>query len=184
MTLLKKLGRALLLFAVFIALLMGIGRLTTYFTAERYFEGAVPSRLFPVVKVVAEPARYELLRWHQVKAAAAESAQPFRLKENKGSFTIPDNSGYDPEVRFKVGAGADGRQRIEVDVIEDDYVIHAAYETDGTVVKPEYLRVWGPSAMLLALFPSAVLTLIFARVLKRRRERAAEAATAPGATSA
>ncbi|MBY0264769.1 MAG: hypothetical protein K2W84_00040, partial [Burkholderiales bacterium] len=123
MTLLKKLGRALMLFAVFIGLLMGIGRLTTYFTAERYFEGAVPSRLFPVVKVVAEPARYELLRWHQVKAAAAESAQPFRLKEDKGSFTIPDNSGYDPEVRFKVGVGADGRQRIEVDVIEDDYVI-------------------------------------------------------------
>lgn len=178
MALLKKLGRALLLFAVFIALLMGIGRLTTYFTAERYFEGAIPSRLFPVVKVVAEPARYELLRWHQVKAAAAESALPFRLAETEGSFTVPDNSGYEPEVRFKVSAADGGGQRVEIDVVEDDYVIHAAYETDGSKVKPVYLRVWGPTAMLLALFPATVLTLIFARVLRRRQARAAEVAAA------
>lgn len=161
---------------MFIALLMGIGRLTTFFTAERYFEGAVPSRLFPVVKVVAGPERYALLRWHQVKAAAAESAQPFRLVEMEGGFTVPDLGGYPPEVRFKVGTAAGGGQRVEVEVIEDDDVIHAAYETDGTRVKPLYLRVWGPSAMLLAVFPAAVLTLILARVLRRRRERAAEAA--------
>ncbi len=171
MTLIKKLGRGLLIFAVFIALLMGIGRLTTYFTAERYFEGAVPSRLFPVIKVVEGPGRYELLRWHQVKAAATESALPFRLVEDKGGFTVPDNSGYEPEVRFKVSAADGGGQRVELDVIEDDYVIHAAYETDGSKVKPVYLRVWGPTAMLLALFPAAVLTLIFARVLRRRQTR-------------
>lgn len=176
MKLLKKLGRGLVIFVVFIALLSALSYLTTFFTAERYFEGAVPSRLFPVIKAAGSPPAYELLRWHQVKAAAAESAQPFKLAEKEGRFTVPDKSPYEPEVHFTVSEVAAGRQRIEVSVYEDDYTIHARYETDGTLVKPDYLRVWGPSAMLLAIFPAAVLTLIFARVWRRRRERTETAA--------
>lgn len=174
--LLKKLGRGLAIFAVFVVLLTAISKLTTYFTAERYFEGAVPSRIFPVIKATGSTPPYELLRWHQVKAAATEAAQPFKLTENEGRFTVPDRSDYEPEVHFRTGAAETGRQRIEISVYEDDYTIHAAYETDGSIVRPEYLRVWGPSSVLLAVFPAFVLTLIFARVWRRRRERTEAAA--------
>ncbi|MFN9488707.1 MAG: hypothetical protein ACK59Y_02865 [Betaproteobacteria bacterium] len=176
MNLLIRLGHWLLVFVVFVAALMGISWLTTLFTAERYFEGAVPSRLFPVVKTAAAPDEYELLRWHQVRAAGESAAQPFRLTEREGHFSVPDHSGFAPLVRFRVSEVAPGRQRIELRLDEDDFVIHAAYETDGRRVSPEYLRVWGPSSYLLAVFPAFVLALVAARWLRRRRQRAAGAA--------
>jgi hypothetical protein len=176
LNLLIRLGHGLLVFTVFVASLMAIAWLTTFFTAERYFEGAVPSRLFPVVKNAAAPGEYELLRWHQVKAAGESAAQPFRLAEREGRFSVPDHSGYSPLVRFRVSEPAPGRQRVELSLDEDDYVIHAAYETDGNRVSPDYLRVWGPSSYLLAVFPAFVLALVAARGLRRHRQRAAQAA--------
>ena len=166
---LSRLLHAVVVVAVFAASLVGISWLTTFFTAERYSEGAVPSRLFPVLKPAEAQGHYDLLRWHQVKSAGSSSPTVFRLHESTGQFRAPDHSGYAPRVRFWVSEGLAGRQRVELRLDEDGYVIHAAYETDGSRISPDYLRVWGPSSFLLAVFPAFVLALVAARLLRRKR---------------
>ncbi|MBX3664472.1 MAG: hypothetical protein KF834_02185 [Burkholderiales bacterium] len=157
---------------VFIALTTAISLGTTYFTAERYPEGATPARLFPVIAVlpeVADPPRYELLRWTDI--ARGDPPPPprnLRLPQSAGEFEAPAIGAFRPRVRFAARDAADGRQHVELKVAGDDYVIYAAYVTAGSTVAPESFRVWGPSSVLLAVFPAFVLALVLGRLLRRR----------------
>lgn len=177
MRFLIRTGTFVLQLAVFFALLTVLSWATTYFTAERYAAGNIPSLLFPVVAVQpATPAttpRYELLRWPQL---ARKDPPPLswnlRLPEPKGGFAVPATGGFEPYVHFSAAAAADGRQRVEVKVTEDDYVLYAAYVTDGAKVVPESFRLWGPSSALFAVFPAFVLTVVLSRVVTRRLNRA------------
>lgn len=177
MRFLIRTGTFVLQLAVFFALLTLLSWGTTYFTAERYAASHTPSPLFPVVAVQpAAPAttpRYELLRWPQL---ARKDPPPLswnlRLPEPKGGFAAPATGGFEPYVHFSTAATADGRQRVEVKVTEDDYVLYAAYVTDGAKVVPESFRLWGPSSALFAVFPAFVLTVVLSRVVRRRWHRA------------
>ncbi|MBX3650292.1 MAG: hypothetical protein KF771_02810 [Burkholderiales bacterium] len=158
--------------AVFLALTTVISLGTTYFTAERYPEGATPVRLFPVIAVPVapmDPPRYELLRWPDItRKDPPPPPRNLRLPQSAGEFAVPAVGGFQPYVRFTARDAADGRQRIELRVTEDDYVIYAAYVTNGSMVVPESFRVWGPSSVLLAVFPAFVLALVMGRLLRRR----------------
>lgn len=178
MRFLIRTGTFVLQLAVFFVLLAALSWATTYFTAERYAASHIPSPLFPLVAVqpAATPAaapRYELLRWPQL---ARKDPPPLswnlRLPEPKGGFVVPATGGFEPYVHFSAAATADGRQRVEVKVTEDDYVLYAAYVTDGAKVVPESFRLWGPSSALFAVFPAFVLTVALSRVVTRRLNRA------------
>jgi len=176
MRFLIRTGTFVLQLAVFFALLTLLSWATTYFTAERYTAHHIPSPLFPVVAVqpvtpMTAP-RYELLRWPQL----ARKDPPLlswnlRLPEPKGGFAVPATGGFEPYVHFSAAAAADGRQRVEVKVTEDDYVLYAAYVTGGAKVVPESFRLWGPSSALFAVFPAFVLTVVLSRVIRRRLNR-------------
>lgn len=178
MRFLIRTGTFALQLAVFFALLAVLSWATTYFTAERYAASHTPSPLFPVVAVSPETApadmpRYELLRWPQlVRKDPPPLSWNLRLPEAKGGFAASAPGGFAPYVHFSAVAAADGRQRVEVRVTEDDYVVYAAYVTDGAKVVPESFRLWGPSSALLAVFPAFVLTLALSRVVTRRLNRA------------
>ncbi|MBX3662216.1 MAG: hypothetical protein KF804_07195 [Burkholderiales bacterium] len=158
--------------AAFFVLMALISLGTTYLTAERYAEGSTPVRLFPVISLppgAANPPRYELLRWPDVtRKDPPPPPRELRLPEPAGEFDVPARGGFAPMVRFAAHDAGDGRQRVELRVTEDDYVIYAAYVTDGGTVAPEYFRVWGPSSALLAVFPAFVLALVLGRLLRRR----------------
>ena len=178
MRFLIRTGTLVLQLTVFFVLLAALSWATTYFTAERYAASHTPSPLFPLVAVqpAAAPAdapRYELLRWPQlVRKDPPPLSWNLRLPEPKGGFVAPAPGGFEPHVHFSAAAAADGRQRVEVKVTEDDYVVYAAYVTDGAKVVPESFRLWGPSSALLAVFPAFVLTLALNRVVMRRRKHA------------
>lgn len=161
----------------FFTLLALLSYLTTYFTAERYPAGVTPSRLFPVVALepaAAAPAapRYELLRWPQLtRKDPPPLSRNLRLPQPAGSFASVVSSGFSPQVTFTAADAVGGRQRVEVKVTEDDYVIYAAYVTDGVAVEPDYLRIWGPTSALIALFPAFVLTVVLTRIVRRWRGR-------------
>lgn len=176
MRFLIRTGTFVLQLTVFFALLTVLSWATTYFTAERYAASHTPSPLFPVVAMQpATPAaapRYELLRWPQlVRKDPPPLSWNLRLPEPEGRFAVPATGGF-PHVNFSAAATADGRQRVQVKVTEDDYVVYAAYVTDGAKVVPESFRLWGPSSALLAVFPAFVLTLALSRVVMRRLNRA------------
>lgn len=158
--------------AVFVALTTALSLGTTYFTAEHYPEGATPARLFPVVAVPPEATdspRYELLRWPDIaRGNPPPPPRKLRLPQSAGEFEASAIGAFKPRVRFTARDAADGRQRVELKVTEDDYVIYAAYVTDGSTVAPESFRVWGPSSALLAVFPAFVLALVLGRLLRRR----------------
>lgn len=166
---------------VFFALVTLLSYATTYFTAERYVEGSTPSRLFPLVAVqpAATPAaasEYELLRWLQfARKDPPPPPRNLRLPVMQGEFTAPVTGGYEPYVRFIATDLADGRQRVEVRVTDDGYVLYSGYVTDGAAVTPEYFRLWGPSSALFAVFPAAVLTFVLWRLFMRWRRRSATA---------
>lgn len=157
---------------VFLALMAVISWGTTYFTAERYPAGATPVRLFPVIALppaATDPPQYELLRWPDItRKDPPPPPRNLRLPQSAGEFEVPAFGDFKPYVRFTTGDAADGRQRVELKVTEDDYVIYAAYVTDGNTVSPESFRVWGPSSLLLAVFPAFVLALVLGRLLRRR----------------
>jgi len=157
---------------VFLVLMTVISLATTYFTAERYPEGATPVRLFPVIALplaATDPLRYELLRWPDItRKDPPPPPRNLRLPQPAGEFEVPVFGSFKPYVRFTARDAADGRQRVELKVTEDDYVIYAAYVTDGNTVAPKYFRVWGPSSLLLAVFPAFVLVLVLGRLLRRR----------------
>lgn len=177
MRFLTRTGVFTLHLVVFLVLVTLISQLTTYFTAERYPAGATPSRLFPVVALppVATPGAapaYELLRWLQVTRKDPPPPQrQFRLPAAEGQFVEAVIGGFEPVVRFSTADVAGGRQRVELKVTDDDYVLYAAYVTDGTTITPEYLRVWGPTSALLAVFPAFVLTMVFSRLARRWQQR-------------
>lgn len=177
MRFLIRTGIFVLQLAVFFVLVTLLSYLSTYLTAERYSAGDTPSRLFPVVAVLpaatpATPAHYELLRWPQItRKDPPPLSWNLRLPEAKGGFAVPVQGGFEPQVGFTAAAVADGRQRVDVKVSEDDYVLYAAYVTDGAKVVPESFRIWGPTSALVALFPAFVLTVALFRVVRRRLER-------------
>jgi len=131
---------------------------------------------------------YELLRWQQfTRKDPPPPVWNLRLPVSEGGFVEPVIGGYEPDVRFSAIATADGRQRVNVKVTDDDYdgrqrvnvkvtdddyVIYAAYVTDGTKVVPESFRIWGPTSALVAVFPAFVLTVVLSRLVRRWRERA------------
>lgn len=170
-------GTLLLQLMVFFALVTVLSYATTYFTAERYVEGSSPSRLFPLVAVrpAATPdtvPEYELLRWLQyTRKDPPPPPRNLRLPVTEGVFTMPVASGFESHVRFSATDMADGHQRVEVKVSDDDYSVYAAYVTDGSAVKPEYFRIWGPSSALFAVFPAGVLTFVLSRLFMRWRKR-------------
>lgn len=157
---------------VFLALMVVISWGTTYFTAERYPEGATPVRLFPLIATrpgAVNPPQYELLRWLDVtRKDPPPPPRELRLSQAAGEFEAAARGGFRPHVRFNTRDAGDGRQRVELKVTEDDYVIYAIYVTDGKTVAPESFRVWGPSSALLAVFPAFVLALVLGRLLRRR----------------
>ena len=163
--------------AVFFVLVTLLSYLSTYLMAERYSAGDTPSSLFPVVAVLpaessATVAQYELLRWRQLtRKDPPPPSWKLRLPEPKGVFAVPVQGGFVPHVVFAAAAVADGRQRVEVKVGDDDYVVYSTYVTDGTTVVPETFRIWGPTSALVALFPAFVLTVALFRMLRRWRER-------------
>ena len=167
---------------VFLALMAVISWGTTWFTAERYPAGATPVRLFPVIALppaATDPPQYELLRWPDItRKDPPPPPRTLRLPQPAGEFEVPAFGDFKPYVRFTTGDAADGRQRVELKVTEDDYVIYAAYVTDGNTVSPESFRVWGPSSLLLAVFPAFVLALVLGRLLRRRFLPAPAAAAA------
>ena len=178
MRFLIRTGTFVLQLATFLALVTLLSQATTYFTAERYVAGNTPSRLFPVVVVrpVATPTaspEYELLRWPQLTRKDPPPLRPWNLKLPllKGVFAVAVTGGFKPYVRFSATEATDGRQRVEVKVTDDDYVIYAAYVTDGATAQPEYFRIWGPTSALIALFPAFVLTVVLSRLVRRWRER-------------
>lgn len=156
----------------FIALMTVISLGTTWFTAERYPAGTTPVRLFPVIALppaATDPPRYELLRWPDItRKDPPPPPRNLRLPQSAGEFEVTAMGAFKPYVRFTTSDAAGGRQRVELKVTEDDYVIYAAYVTDGSTVAPESFRVWGPSSLLLAVFPSFVLALVLGRLLRRR----------------
>lgn len=180
MRFLIRAGTILLHLAVFFVLLTLLSMVMTYFTAERYVPGNIPSRLFPLVAVSppAAPAgapQYELLRWPQlVRKDPPPLSWNLRLPAAEGGFAAPVFGGLESHVRFSAVALADGRQRVDIKVTEDDYVIYATYATDGKAAQPEYFRLWGPTSALVALFPAFVLTLVLSRLLGRWRRRAGD----------
>lgn len=173
MRFLVRTGTFVLQLLVFFALLTLLSYLATYLTTERYSAGDTPGSLFPVVALAPDAApQYELLRWRQLARKDPPSLSwNLRLPDPKGRFVMPTQGGFEPRVRFSAAAAADGRQRVEVKVSYDDYVVYAAYVTDGAKVVPESLRIWGPSSALVALFPAFVLTVALSRLLRRWRER-------------
>jgi len=156
----------------FIALMTVISLGTTYFTAERYPAGVTPVSRFPVITLPAaatDPPRYELLRWPDItRKDPPPPPRNLRLPQSAGGFEVTAMGAFKPYVRFTTSDAAGGRQRVELKVTEDDYVIYAAYVTDGSTVAPEFFRVWGPSSLLLAVFPAFVLALVLGRLLRRR----------------
>ncbi len=177
MRFLIRTGTFALQLAVFFALVTLLSQATTYFTAERYVPGNIPSRLFPLVALqpAVSPAtapQYELLRWPEfTRKNPPPPLRNLRLPEPKGGFVVPVIGGFEPEVHFSVAAVADGRQRVDVKVTDDDYVVYSTYVTDGANVVPESFRLWGPSAALIAVFPAFVLTVALNRTFRRWRER-------------
>lgn len=178
MVFLIRTGTFVLQLATFFVLTALLSLGATYFTAERYVAGDTPSRLFPLVAVqpAASPTavpQYELLRWLQfVRKDPPPPLWNLRLPVTQGEFVEPVIGGFEPYVRFSTSAVADGRQRVNVKVTDDDYVIYAAYVTDGAKVVPESFRIWGPTSALVAVFPAFVLTVVISRLLRRWRERA------------
>jgi hypothetical protein len=179
MRFLIRTGTFVLQLVIFLVLVTLLSQAATYLTAERYAAGDTPSALFPVVVVQAEAApaavpQYELLRWPQFtrKDPPPLRAWNSRLPAPTGGFALPVSKGFEPRVQFSTADVADGRQRVEVKVADDDYVVYAAYVTDGAKVVPESFRIWGPSSALLALFPAFVLTIVLSRLVRRWRERA------------
>lgn len=174
MRFLIRTGTFVLQLAVFFVLVTLLSYLSTYLTAERYSAGDTPSRLFPVVAVLpaatpATAAHYELLRWPQItRKDPPPLSWNLRLPEAKGGFAVPVQGGFEPQVGFTAAAVADGRQRVDVKVSDDDYVLYAAYVTDGAKVVPESFRIWGPTSALVALFPAFVLTVVLSRLVRRR----------------
>lgn len=175
MRFLIRTGILILQLTVFFLLMAVISLATTWFTAERYPEGATPARLFPVIALppdAAGPPRYELLRWLDItRKDPPPPPRQLRLPQAEGRFEPSVIGGFQPIVQFSTQDLPDGRQRVEVRVTEDDYVIYAVYLTDGKVVAPESFRVWGPSSALLAVFPAFVLTVVAGRLLRRRFEQ-------------
>ena len=174
MRFLIRTGTLVLQLATFLALVTLLSQAATYFTAERYVAGNTPSRLFPVVVVqpAATPAtapKYELLRWSQLTRKDPPPLRPWNLQlpAPEGVFAVPVTGGYEPRVRFSAAETAGGRQRVEVKVTDDDYLIYAAYVTDGATAQPEYFRIWGPTSALIAVFPAFVLTVVFSRLVRR-----------------
>lgn len=179
MRFLIRTGIFVLQLTVFFVLLTLLSQATTYFTAERYVAGNTPTRLFPVVVVrpaatPAATAQYELLRWPQFTRKDPPPLRPWNLKllAPEGEFVVPVPGGFEPYVRFSATDATGGRQRITVKVTDDDYVIYAAYVTDGATAQPEYFRIWGPTSALIAAFPAFVLTVVFSRLVRRRWHRA------------
>lgn len=162
--------------AVFFLLLALLSLASTYFTAERYSPGNTPSTLFPVVALqpdaaAAAASKYELLRWqHLTRKDPPPLQRELRLPDAQGTFAVPVSGGFEPFVRFSAADTADGRQRVEVKVTEDDYVLYAAYVTDGKTLQAEFFRIWGPSSALIALFPAFVLTVVASRLVRRWRK--------------
>lgn len=177
MRFLIRTGTFVLQLAVFFVIVTLLSYLSTYLMAERYSAGDTPSSLFPVVAVPpaespATAAQYELLRWRQLtRKDPPPLSWNLRLPEPKGRFVVPVQGGFEPQVDFTAAAVADGRQRVEVKVSDDDYVVYSTYVTDGTKVVPETFRIWGPTSALVALFPAFVLTVALFRMLRRWRER-------------
>ena len=175
MPFLKRIGRMLLQLATFFVLMIVLSKATTLLTAERYAGVGEPNRLFPLV-AAPQPgdestSKYQLLRW--VALRNLPPAPRFKLPEMAGRFTLPVVNGFAPVVEFISSAEADGRQRVEVTMTVDDYVLYSTYLTDGTTITPVNFRIWGPSSMLLALIPSVVLTWAFSRMVAwwwRRRK--------------
>lgn len=178
MRFLIRTGTLVLQLATFLALVTLLSQAATYFTAERYAAGDTPSRLFPVVVVqAAAPAAtpdYELLRWPQLTRKDPPPLRPWnlRLPVAEGMFAVAGSGGFESRVRFSASGVAGDRQRVEVKVTDDDYVIYAAYATDGATAQPEYFRIWGPTSALIAVFPAFVLTVALSRLVRRRHERA------------
>lgn len=178
MRFLIRTGTFVLQLATFLVLVTLLSQAATYFTAERYVAGNTPSRLFPVV--VVRPAatstatstatpEYELLRWPQLTRKDPPPLRPWNLKlpGPEGVFAVAVTGGFEPRVRFSATDATDGRQRVEIKVTDDDYVIYAAYVTDGATAEPEYFRIWGPTSALIAMFPAFVLTVALSRLVRR-----------------
>lgn len=177
MTLLKRIGGLLLRFLLFVVLMALLSKALTFVTAERYSGVGEPNRLFPIVALPLPPDAaappYQLLRWGQLRNLPP--GPRFRLPEGAGAFEVPVKGGFSPYVKFTAVADVEGRQRVEVTVTEDDYVLYSTYLTDGTAITPVNFRIWGPSSMLLALIPAVVLTWALGRLLAwwwRRRAAA------------
>ncbi len=174
MRFLIRTGTFILQLMIFFVLVTLLSQAATYLTAERYAAGDTPGTLFPVVVVQpamtpAAPPQYELLRWPQFTRKDPPPLRPWnsRLPAPEGVFALPVTKGFEPRVNFSAADAADGRQRVEVRAANDDYVVYAAYVTDGTKVVPEYFRIWGPSSALLAVFPAFVLTVVLSRLVRR-----------------
>ncbi len=174
MRFLIRTGTFVLQLATFLVLVTLLSQAVTYFTAERYVAGNTPSRLFPVV--VVRPAatstatpEYELLRWPQLTRKDPPLLRPWNLKlpVPEGMFAVAVAGGFEPRVRFSATDATGGRQRVEIKVTDDDYVIYAAYATDGATAEPEYFRIWGPTSALIAVFPAFVLTVALSRLVRR-----------------
>ncbi len=179
MRFLIRTGTFVLQLATFLALVTLLSQAATYFTAERYVAGNTPSRLFPVV--VVQPAaaptaapEYELLRWPQLTRKDPPPPRPWNLKlpAAEGVFAVAVTGGFAPRVRFSATEATGGRQRVELKVTDDEYVIYAAYVTDGATAQPEYFRIWGPTSALIAVFPAFVLTVALSRLVRRWRKHA------------
>lgn len=182
MRFLIRTGTFVLQLAAFFVLLALLSYATTYFTAERYGAGDTPSRLFPVVAVLpaaapATAAQYELLRWPQLtRKDPPPLSWNLRLPEAKGGFALRAQGAVEADVRFTAAEVAEGRQRVDVKVANNDYLLYAAYVTDGARVVPESFRIWGPTSALIALFPAFVLTVALSRLVRRWRAKAGSAA--------
>lgn len=179
MRFLVRTGTFVLQLATFLVLVTLLSQAATYFTAERYAPGNTPSPLFPMV--VVQPAatptaapEYELLRWPQFNRKDPPPLRPWNLKlpALEGLFAVPGAGGVESRVRFSAAAAGGDRQRVEVKVSDDDYVIYSAYVTDGATAQPEYFRIWGPTSALIAVFPAFVLTVVLSRLVRRWLSRA------------
>jgi len=182
MRFLIRTGTLILQLVVFLALVALLSQAATFLTAERYVPGNTPSRLFPMVSVqpATNPAaapEYELLRWPQFVRKDPPPLRPWnvRLPAAEGRFVVRGFDGAESRVQFSAADAAGGRQRVEVKVNDDDYVIYAAYVTDGATAVPEYFRIWGPTSALIAVFPAFVLTVALSRLVRRWRKKDAAA---------
>ena len=173
----KRLKRLVLIIcqvALFLAATGVASKVSSYLLATRYKPGDAPQSYFPVVAVLPQgqetkTVRYRPLRWSQVEEERKKApGLSFQLPETNGNLAVPDRSRVEPRIRFTVLETTAEGQLVEVIWSDDDYEAHSRYVTNGTALRPQYLRMWGANNMLIGVIPGFICAWLLGWLARRR----------------